>query len=699
MNFDAVFYPKSIAIVGASRRETHVGHGILKNLIEQGYEGEIFPINPKTEEILGRVCYPTLSAIGKPVELAIFTVHPLDVQTAMEEAVKIGIKAAIVITAGYKEIGETEMEQTLARICNENGITLIGPNCLGVINPAIKMNASFAAIMPERGTVGFFSQSGALCVAILDYAEKLGIGFSKFVSMGNKAQVDEREMIRFLLDDPETKVIAMYLEDLTHPHDIIEIINNARKEGKKKPIIALKAGRTSEGAGASASHTGALAGADESFKAFFSQAGIIRAEKVSELFDYIKVFSWNPIPNGKRIGIVTNAGGPGVLATDEASIRGLSVHKLSAETRGELTAFLPVAANIGNPVDVVGDADAVRYEKALEILAGDKEIDMVLAILTHQTMTEVEATANAIVKTKNRTGKPLIACFMGGNSVKEGVDILHRGGVSMIEYPEEAANAASKLSLYGEYLERKEPTKFLFEDIRHDEAQGILTEVIKKGKKALSEYEALKVFHAYGFPVFMTEFAESREEAIEKAGKIGKTLVMKVVSEDILHKSDFGGVRLNISPENAGEEYDRIMHDVLEKYPQARIDGILLEEMAERRGFEIILGAKRDPALGGVVMVGFGGVYVEVLQDVTFGLAPITEDDAWRMIRALKAQKIFDGVRGQEPLDVIALVQMLGRLSSLIIDFPEIAEIDINPLKVFSKGNGACVLDARIILR
>jgi len=698
-NFDAIFNPKSIAVVGASRRKTHVGYGVLNNLIQEGYSGEIFPVNPNAEEILGRKCYPNLSAIGKPVDLVVFTVHPTDVKISILEAAKIGVKAAIVITAGYKEIGEKELERELTRVCTESGITLIGPNCLGVINPSIKMNASFARVMPHVGSVGFFSQSGALCVAVLDYADTLGVGFSKFVSTGNKAQIGELEMIQYFLDDPDTKVIAMYLEDLAHPHEIMGIIENAHKSGKMKPIIALKAGRTIAGASASASHTGALAGADETFSAFFAQAGIIRAEKVSELFDLIKVFSCNPIPKGKRIGIVTNAGGPGVLATDEATLRGLLVNPLSETTRAKLSEFLPKAANTKNPVDVVGDADGLRYEKALGAVCADPDVDIVLAIMTHQTMTQVPETANAIVREKARTEKPLIACFMGGNSVADGVNILHKGKVSMIEYPEEAARGAAALSLYSEYIARKEPTKFSFTDTDSVRVNSILKQAAEEGKSALSEFEALQVFSAYGLPVLSAELAHNQEEVMQKAALIGKTLVMKIVSAEILHKSDSGGVTLNISPENAGEEYKKLLKKVLANNPDAKIEGVLLEEMAEPGGFEIILGAKRDPALGPVVMVGIGGIYTEVFHDVALGLAPITKDDAWRIMNSLKAKKIFDGVRGQEPLDTDALVEMLGRLSTLITDHPEIAEIDINPLKIFGKGKGAKVLDARVILK
>jgi acetyltransferase len=698
MNLPIIFNPESIAIVGASRRPTHVGFSVLKNLIDQGYTGEIFPINPNAEEILGKKCFPNLSAIGKPIDLAVFTVRPDDVKKTLDEAIHVGLKAAIVITAGYKEVGEKELESELARVCNEHNIALLGPNCLGVINPAIKMNASFARIMPKPGSVAFFSQSGALCVAVLDYAEKLSVGFSKFISMGNKAQIDEKEMLRFLLNDPETNVIAMYLEDLTHPHEIIEIIENARREGKKKPIIALKSGRTSAGAGASASHTGALAGSDESYTAFFKQAGIIRAERVSELFDYIKVFTRNSIPKGKRIGIVTNAGGPGVLAIDESSLRGLEVNELSPETRTALSGFLPKAASTRNPVDVVGDADGNRYEEALRVVAGDPNIDVVLAILTHQTMTEVEKTAEAIVKVKKQTEKPIVACFMGGNSVEAGVKILHEGEVSMIEYPEEAANSLAALSLYGDYLARPEPKKFIFENINRELARSIIMSAKEKGQKALSEYEALRVFSCYGFPVFSTELARSHEEAVILGEKIGKKFVMKIVSEDILHKSDVGGVRLNIMPADAGAEYDKLIESVYSKVPNAKIEGVLLEEMSDKAGFEIILGAKHDPALGNIVLVGFGGVYAEVFRDIALGLAPITEDDALRMIRSLKASKIFEGVRGQPPLDIDFLAQLLGRLSELVVDFPEISEVDINPIKLFGKGEGAVVLDARVIL-
>jgi acetyltransferase len=560
------------------------------------------------------------------------------------------------------------------------------------------MNASFARIMPKRGPIGFFSQSGALCVAVLDYAEKLGIGFSKFVSIGNKAQVGELEMLRYFLDDPETRVIAMYVEDLTHPHEIIEVIEKARREGKAKPVIALKAGRTSVGASASASHTGALAGEDVLYGALFSQAGIIRAEKVSELFDYAKVFSCNSSPKGNRLGIVTNAGGPGVLATDEASLQGLTVNALSQNTRLSLAEFLPKAANTHNPVDVVGDADAVRYEKALRIVAADPDIDMILAILTHQTMTEVEKTAQAIIRTKSESHKPIVACFMGGMSVEQGVSLLHEAEVATIEYPEEAAAAIARLPSYGEYLKRGGSEVFAFQDTNKEAVKTILSRVHESGRKALSEKEATSVFAAYGFPTLWMKFAKDRAEAEAIAAEFGKPVVMKIVSPDILHKSDAGGVRVNIEPSHVGEEYDRMMEAVRAKKPEARIEGVLLEEMISTEGLEIILGGKRDPSLGGVVMVGFGGIYVEVLKDVAFGLAPITEHDARRMVDSLKARKIFDGIRGQEPSDVEALIQMLGRLSALVSDFPEIAEIDINPLKMFKAGEGVRVLDARIIL-
>jgi len=387
------------------------------------------------------------------------------------------------------------------------------------------------------------------------------------------------------------------------------------------------------------------------------------------------------------------------LAIDEATLCGLLVNELSNDTRTTLAEFLPKASSTKNPVDVVGDADAERYEKALQVVVSDKNIDMILAVLTHQTMTEVEKTATAIANVKKQTEKPMVACFMGGNSVESGVKSLRDGGVPMVEYPEESANALSKLAVYGDYLERPEPKKFSFENIDIESARKIFNFALGQGKKALSEYEALQVFSAYGFSILNIEFAVTREEAISKAGKIGKPFALKIVSSDIIHKSDFGGVRLNVLPENAGEEYDKIMTDVLIKKPDAKIEGVLLSEMSTRNSFEIIIGAKRDPSLGNVVMVGSGGTLVEVFRDTAFGLSPITVDEAERMINSLKAKKILDGIRGEKPFDTEVLVQTLGRLSALVTDFPDIAEIDINPFKVVEKGEGGAVLDARIILQ
>ncbi len=697
MDLNSIFYPKSIAIIGASTEVGHVGNDIVKNLITQGYKGKIFPVNPKTTKLYDLKCYPFVLAIKEKIDLAIIVVPSSIVPTVLETVAKKNIKGVIIISAGFKEVGNIDLENQIKKICQKNNIALVGPNCLGVINPEIKMNASFANIMPPSGNIAFISQSGALCTAILDYAQKLDIGFSKFVSVGNKALLSEADLFEYLAKDKKTKVIAMYVEQLTNAPAIIAAAKKLTHGKNPKPIIAIKSGRTSDGASASASHTGALAGNDSAYQGLFSQAGIIRAEMISELFEYLRIFTHNKLPKGDRVAIVTNAGGPGVLTTDEVIFSGLKMAKISAETEKKLRKVLPAYANFHNPIDVLGDAKADRYKAAIDILEKDKNVDSIIVVLTPQSMTEFELTARAIITAKKKSDKPIVASFIGGKLVENSVKILRANGVSTFSFPEEATKALDALTHFANIKKDNYNAKFNFKNVNKQAAEKYFNEAKERGQTIFPEADALPILRDYGFPILPTEIAKSAVDAHIIAKRIGKPVVLKIISQDILHKTDAGGVMLNIAPEEAGKKFTEMIKNIKHKFPLAKIDGVLIMEKVKEKGIEMILGSVKDPGLGNTIMVGLGGTYVEIFKDVTFGLAPLTAYDAQKMINKLKSKKILDGARGQAVMDTQALIDCLGRLSQLLTDFPNIKELDINPLLVLPRGQGIKVLDARII--
>ncbi len=698
MNLDTIFYPKSVAIIGASTKVGSVGNDIVKNLATQGYTGKIFPVNPKAVELYGMKCYSNIKNIKEKVDLAIIVVPAAAVPEVMQEVAEEKVKGVIIISAGFKEVGNIDGENKIKEICLKHKIALIGPNCLGIINPEIKLNASFAMTMPDKGNVAFISQSGALCTAVLDYAQKLGIGFSKFMSVGNKTLIDEVEIFEYLYRDPETKVIAMYAEQLSKPHKIIASVKKLSHGKNAKPVLVIKSGRTSAGASASASHTGALAGNDAAYDALFAQSGIIRVYSVSELFEYVRVFSDNPLPKGRHTAIITNAGGPGVLTTDEVIASGLELAKISLKTQARLKKYLPAYANFHNPIDVLGDARADRYQATLEILAKDKGVNSIIVILTPQSTTEIEATAEAIIKLKNQCQKPIIASFMGGRMVSKAMHAMQKAGVATTGFPEQAAKALGSLTNFSLGTKEKKEQEFKFKNINKRLVEKIFAEAKQKGKKVFPEAEAMEILAAYNFCLLENATATNALEAQEIANKINKKMVMKIISPDILHKSDVGGVTLNITKENVKEKYEEMIKTIKKKRPTAKIHGVLLVEMAEKGGIEMILGANRDQSLGPMLMVGLGGIFVEIFKDVSFGLAPITKNYAEKMISQLKSRKILDGARGQKKMDVSSLINCLGRLSQLMIDFPQIKELDINPISVLPDGHGAEVLDVRIVI-
>ncbi len=591
-----------------------------------------------------------------------------------------------------------DLENKLQKVCQENNIALVGPNCLGVINPEIKMNASFGQMMPKLGNIAFMSQSGALCTAVLDYADDLGIGFSKFASLGNKADVDELKLIRYLAQDEQTKVILVYAEELSKANEFISTLRQINRSPNPKPVIVLKSGRTEEGAGAIASHTGSLAGGDAAYQALFKQAGVIRADSIRELFDLARIFAHNPLRQVQNLAIVTNAGGPGVITTDQAVESGLELAELSTDTKDRLKELLPEAASSSNPVDILGDARAERYQKTLEILADDQNIDAIQVVLTPQSMTEVELTAQAIVQLAGKTDKALAASFMGAPSVKPGTKVLNQAGITTTAFPEPAAKGLAYLGKFSAWSAQENQEPMQFDDVDQEKVAKIFAKAREQGRTQFPEAEALEIMKAYKFPLLESKIASNLDEAQEAADQIGGKLAMKIVSPDILHKSDVGGVKLNVTSGNVQDKFKEMMAAISTRKPEADLQGVLLMEMAPQEGTEVILGVNKAPGLGTMVMVGLGGIYVEVLKDVSFAYAPVTQDDANNMIDDLKTSEIFSGVRGEKPRDRQAVIECVGRLAQLVSDFPEIKELDINPLLVLPEGQGAKVLDARLVL-
>jgi acetyl coenzyme A synthetase (ADP forming)-like protein len=699
---DFLFYPKSIAVIGASRRPGSVGQSLLANLLGSRYQGVIFPVNPRAAGILGIKSYPRVLDIPDEVDLAVIIVPSPIVPTVLEECGAKGIKGAIIITAGFKEIGGAgaELEQKVQAIIRKHDITLVGPNCLGVINTdsLSSMNATFGTQMPKEGNIAFVSQSGALCVAVLDYAKEANIGFSKFISMGNKAGVAENELLRYLQSDTKTDVILMYLEDLVDGREFMTVAREITTSVvRPKPIIALKAGRTLMGARAASSHTGSLAGSDKVYDAIFEQCGVMRVDTMEELFDYVKAFSSQPLPQGRNVGIVTNSGGPGILATDSCIRHGLSIAPLSPQTVKKLRKVLPQTASLHNPIDLVAEAQAEQYKTTLEAVLQDHKVHSAIVILTPTAFTRVDEISGAIVKVARASRKPVLCCFLGVYDVSKGIEILEANGIPDYRFPESAARVLSEMTKFTRWLKRPQ-TGIKSYRVKRVKAQEIIALAKREGRGALLEQEAYGVLRAYGFPVIRSTLVRNEREAVEEAEKIGFPVVMKIASPDVLHKFDYGGVRLDLkNKQQVKRAYQGILDSILRHKPDARITGMTIEEMAPP-GKEIILGMNRDAQFGPILMFGLGGIYVEALEDVSFRLAPIREYSAIAMIDKTKTHKILEGFRGGPVYDIEAITDCLKRLSQLVVDFEEIRELDINPLLVYERGQGCKIVDARIIL-
>ena len=698
-----IFCPKSVAIIGASRRPESVGQAIFRNILLNNYRGILYPVNPKAEGILGVKCYPSVLDIPDKIDLAVIIIPREVVPKVLEECGEKGVKGAVIISAGFKEVGGrgVKLEEKVKRIVKKHHISLVGPNCLGVINtdPEVSLNASFARSIPKKGNIAFLSQSGALCTAVLDYAQGKGFGFSKFISMGNKADVNEIDILHSFAEDPKTDVVLMYLEELEDGKAFIQLARDITGEiAKSKPILAVKSGRTPPGAKAASSHTGSLSGSDEVYDAIFVQAGVLRLDSVEELFDCAVAFANQPLPRGRRTAIVTNAGGPGIMATDACIRYGLEMASFSPRTKGKLKDSLPVEASVENPVDIVGDAQHDRYKIALRAALADRGVDGVIVILTPQTMTDIEEIARVICRISTRRTKPVLGCFMGVVDVSKGVSILEEGGVPHYTFPESAVRALSNMCQYADWVTRPR-TAFKTFKVKKRQVSAIFEKARREGRIHIPEAEALGVFEAYGFPVVNSILATSVEECLEAAEKLGYPVVMKIASPDVVHKFDVGGVRVGLDDESSiRRAYREMMRSVKRKMLKASIWGVTVAEMVEGAR-ETIIGMKRDPHFGPILMFGLGGIYVEALRDVTFRLAPIRELSAIKMVESIRAYKMLAGLRGQAPSDLEAIAECLLRLSQLVTDFEEIEELDINPLMVLEKGKGAKAADARILLR
>ena len=690
----AFFEPNSVAVIGASQDSEKVGHSVLKNMVSFGYQGKIFPINPKAKEILGLRCYPSARAVESRIDLGVLAVPARFVPQVLDDLISKDCRACAIITAGFKEIGSREgieLENRITRMAKESGMRIMGPNCLGIINPHNGLNATFGRDMPRKGHMAFMSQSGALCVAVLDWALGMGIGFSKIISMGNEADLTEVDFMEALAQDEETRVIVGYLEGVKDGRRFLEA---AERINRKKPIVFTKAGGTRAGARAASSHTGSLAGSEKAFMAAFKQTGIVRGRSIEELFDIAAGFANQQIPKGPRLAIVTNAGGPAIMASDAAERMGLTLPQLSSETVTYLRERMPPEVSLNNPVDLIGDADVERYRIASDAVLKDENVDGAIFILTPQAATQVEETAELIGGLAEKTEKPVLASFMGRVSIEKGRVVLKSHSVPNYSYPERAVNAFRAMADYSRWLTspRSEPVNF---EVNKQEAMEALRKALDEERTEIADTVARKVLRAYGFRTPLTILARTSKDAVNAAEKIGLPVVMKIAAKDILHKTDLGGVAVGL------DNPDDVRLSFLEMTSRAQgylVEGVNIQEMI-KGGKEMILGMSCDSTFGPLLLFGLGGIYVETLKDTSFRIAPVGENEARKMIREIRAYSILEGARGEPPSDINAIVECILRLSQLVMDIPVIAELDINPLMVLPQGQGAVAVDARMIIK
>lgn len=688
-----LFAPNSIAVIGATDRAGSIGRAIMKNLRDD-FEGETVPVNPNYDEVMGLDAYPDVASVPSNVDLAVVVVPPKIAVRTVREAGEAGIENVVVITAGFGETGRegATRERELRELAAEYDLNLVGPNSLGIISTPIGLNATFGPENALPGSLSFMSQSGAFITAVLDWANDQGIGFKDVVSLGNKAVLDETDFIEAWGDDPATNTILVYVEGI---EDGPAFIESAREVTVDTPIVMIKSGRTEAGAQAVSSHTGTLAGSERAYEAGLRQAGVIRAENVQELFDFSVVLDGQPLPDSTGVAIVTNAGGPGVMTTDAVGDSSLSLASFTEETTDALAATLPEEANIYNPVDTIGDADVERFTSAIDVALGDENVGMGVVLSAPTAVLDFEDLASAVVDLQAKHGKPVIACLMGGERTRAPSATLREHGIPNYFDPARAVRSLDALSQYREVTERtyEPPTTF---DVDRAQAREVLESAVDRDENRLG-VEAMSLLDAYGIPTPAGDIVTNPEDAVSVAQNVDGGVVMKIVSPDILHKSDIGGVKVGVSIEGVYDAYEDLMSRARNYQPDATILGVQIQEMVDlETGTETILGMNRDPQFGPLLMFGLGGIFVEILEDTTFRVAPVSEREASEMVTEIDAAPLLRGARGREPTDVDAVVETIQRLSQLVTDFPAILELDINPL--IAAPDGVRAVDVRLTI-
>lgn len=701
----AFLEPRSIAVIGASRRADSIGNRIFQNILRQGLEGVVYPVNRSAAYVASVKTYASVQDIPEPVDLAVLVVPAPVVNQMVEECGRKGVRGLVVISAGFAEAGPEgiDRQEKLIRTAGSYGMRVIGPNCMGVLNtdPRVNMNATFSPVFPPAGRVAFCTQSGALGLAILEYARGLNIGLSTFVSIGNRADISNNDLVRYWEDDPATDVILLYVESFAD-HGAFSRI--ARRVTSKKPIVVVKGGRTSAGSRAAASHTGALATAEVALEALFKQAGIIRVDALEELFDVAEVLAHQPVPRGRRVVIVTNGGGPGILAADACAASGLELPLLSGETLAALKDLLHGAAGINNPVDMTAEATGEDYRKTLELLARDDLVDIVLAIFIPPIVTQPEAVAEAIRKVApeyREKGKTLLASFMGSRGAPVELGSEREGYVPSFSFPEAAAAALSRVCEYGEWRQRPKGEIVKFRGCDKDKADGIINAALNRTRARpmwLDAHSVEELMSCYGIGMAPSRTAATAAEAAEAAGEIGFPVAVKLSSSTITHKTEVGGVLLDLrTPAEVERAVDEIEKRLSDVGRQKEMDGVIVQKMISG-GAEVIIGVTQDPSFGPLILFGMGGIYAELFKDVVFRIHPLTDVDAREMVRSVKAHQLLEGWRGSSPLDIGAVEQMLLRVSAMVEEVPTISELDLNPVKVLEQGSGCVVVDARVVV-
>ena len=689
------FDAKGVAILGASTNPRKLSYGILENLISYGYKGEVYPVNPNASEILGKKAYASITDVPDPVELAVVVLPVTVIMDTMKEIGERGIKAVVIITGGFRELGEegAKVERAVKELARSYGMRVVGPNCVGTIDVRTGLDSTFIKGLPPAGPIAFISQSGAICGGVIDLIINSKIGFSHFASLGNEMDVTEADMLEYFAEDENAKVIAMYVEGIQDGPRFMEV---ARRVSRKKPIVFLKAGKNDAGAKAVSSHTGSLAGSYTAYQAALAQAGVVEVETISQLFNVAWALGTQPLPAGKRVAMTTNAGGAAALAADSLAFNGFELAQISPEIQQTLRTKLNPSAQVSNPVDMLGSVSPEDYIWSLSNLDADQGVDVLLPILVPQSLVDTEGVANSWIEIGRKTQKTLLTCLMGERSTLEAEQSLNMAGVPVYAFPDEAGRVLKGMMQYKQLLTKPEFKPVAVDNVEKNKMEAALALV--DGTQAVGEYETRIMLEAYGIASVPGDLAGGVEEAVEIAEKAGYPVVLKIVSEDILHKSDSGGIALNINNSDALRvEYSNLMERIAKNEPNARIRGVMVEQMAPK-GVEVIVGMRRDPTFGPMMMFGLGGTMVELLKDISFKVAPLTSEDIDEMIDSTLAGKLLKGYRGSPKADIEAVKQVIASLSQLSMDTPAISEIEINPLIVYPEGQGAISLDSRAIL-